>query len=156
MAQRILIAADESPNALQAVRFVARVFSPDNDITLFNVMLDTSTLCGLESPELTPLFKSHQSQFCALEDKKRELVNLALRHAREELITAGFSAERVRIVIQDRDRGVAQDILKESRKGYDMIVIGRHGLSGVKDFFLGSISQKVFNGAQEISVLVVS
>lgn len=156
MAQNILIAMDDSQNALRAVRFVARSFAQDNTVTLFNVMLDTSGLCALESPELTPLFKSHQSQFCNLEEKKRELVKLALHQAKEELVMAGFDAQKIKIVIQDRNKGVAQDIVKESRKGYDLIVIGRHGLSGVKDFFLGSTSQKVFNGAREISVLVVN
>ncbi len=156
MAQKILIAMDDSPNAQRAVRFVARGFSPDNAITLFSVMLDSSTLCAMESPELTPLFKSHQSQFCALEEKKRELVNLALQQAKEELVTAGYAADRIRITVQEKAKGVAQDILKESRQGYDLIVIGRHGVSGVKDFFLGSTSQKVFNGARDISVLVVN
>jgi nucleotide-binding universal stress UspA family protein len=156
MAQKILIAMDDSQNALRAVRFVARSFSPENQITLLNVMLDTAALCSMDSPELTPLFKTQQSDFCALESKKRELVTRAMEQAREELVAAGFAAERIKIKIQDRDKSVAQDILKESRQGYDLIVIGRHGVTGIKEFFLGSTSQKVFNGAREISMLIVN
>jgi nucleotide-binding universal stress UspA family protein len=156
MTQKILIAMDDSQNALRAVRFVARSFSTENHITLFSVMLDTATLCSMDSPELTPLFKTHQSDFCALENKKRELVTNALHLAKEELVAAGFAAERIKINIRDRDKSVAQDIIKESRQGYDLIVIGRHGVTGIKDFFLGSTSQKVFNGAREISVLIVN
>jgi nucleotide-binding universal stress UspA family protein len=33
--------------------------------------------------------------------------------------------------------------------------MGKRGLSGIKDFILGSVSQKVFNTAKDISVLVV-
>jgi nucleotide-binding universal stress UspA family protein len=156
MAQKILIAMDDSQNALRAVRFVARSFSPENQITLLNVMLDTAALCSMDSPELTPLFKTQQSDFCALESKKRELVTRAMEQAREELVAAGFAAERIKIKRQDRDKSVAQDILKESRQGYDLIVIGRHGVTGIKEFFLGSTSQKVFNGAREISMLIVN
>jgi len=51
---------------------------------------------------------------------------------------------------------VARDILSEAENGYDLIVIGRRGLSAVKDFFLGSTAQKVFSGAKDISVLIVN
>ena len=59
MSQKILIAMDDSSNAVRAVELVARSFSRDNRIVLFNVMIDSQALCQMESPELTPLFKSH-------------------------------------------------------------------------------------------------
>jgi nucleotide-binding universal stress UspA family protein len=36
------------------------------------------------------------------------------------------------------------------------VVLGRRGISSIKDFFLGSISQKVLSLAQESSTLIVS
>lgn len=156
MAQNILIAMDDSENAQRAVAFVAKSFSAQNTITLFNVMMDTATLCNMESPELTPLFKAQQSSFCALEDKKRELVNEAMKKAQTLLTSSGFSENNVSIKIANKKRGVARDILEEAENGYDLIVIGRRGLTGVKEFFLGSTSHKVFTGAKEISVLIVN
>ena len=156
MAQNILLAMDDSENAHRAVGFVARTFSRDNKVTLLNVMLDTASLCKMDSPELTPLFKSQQADFCALEDKKRELVEQAMRRAKQTLMDAGFTEENITIKVENRNRGVARDIIVESAKGYDLIVIGRHGISSVKDFFLGSTAQKVFNAAKEISVLIVN
>ena len=156
MPQKILLALDDSQNAHRAVAFVARTFSPQNKITLFNVMLDTAALCRMDSPELTPLFKSQQSSFCALEDKKRELVSQAMQKARQTLMSAGFSEDNIQIKVENKKQSVAQDIVAESRQGYDLIVLGRHGVSGVKEFFLGSTSQKVFNAAKEISVLIAS
>lgn len=156
MAQHILIAMDDSENAQRAVAFVAKSFSTQNTITLFNVMLDTATLCKLESPELTPIFKSQQSSFCALENKKRELVEEAIKKARALLSSSGFSENNVSVKIVNKKRGVARDILDEAENGYDLIVIGRRGLTGVKEFFLGSTSQKVFTGAKDISVLIVN
>jgi len=156
MTQKILISIDDSENALRAVEFVANSFSKDNKVTLLNVMLDTAALCDMDSPELTPLFKAQQTSFCTLEDKKRELVNSAVKKAKEILTAAGFAKENITTKVENKKRGVARDILDESKKGYDLIVIGRLGVSGFKDFFLGSVSNKVFNGAKDISVLIVN
>ena len=156
MAQKILVALDDSDNALRCVELAAKTFSTDNTIVLFNVMLDTAALCNMESPELTPLFKSQQTSFCALEDKKRELVTDAMQRAKKVLLAAGFNDKNIEIKMENKNRGVARDILAEAEKGYHMIVIGRRGISGLKEFFLGSISQKVFSGARDISVLIAN
>lgn len=66
----------------------------------------------------------------------------------------GFAADRVTTKIRPKKRGIARDILAEARSGYDLIVIGRHGLSGIKAFFSGSTSNKVFNYAKDIAVLI--
>lgn len=156
MPQKILVAVDDSDNAKRAVAFVAKRFAASNQVTLFSVILDTAALCKMDSPELTPIFKSQQASFCVLETKKRELVNAALKQAKETLIEAGFPEDRVMVKVEDKKGGVARDILAEAEKGYDLIVIGRRGVSAVKDFFLGSTSQKVFSGAKDISVLIVN
>ena len=156
MAQKILVAMDDSNNAFRSVEMVAKYFSTDNTVVLFNVILDTEALCNMESPELTPLFRSQQTSFCALEDKKRELVTNAMNRARKLLVSSGFSEKNIEIKIENKNKGVARDILAEAEKGYDLIVIGRRGLSGLKEFFLGSVSQKVFSGAKDISVLLAN
>lgn len=156
MPQKILVAVDDSENAQRAVVFVAKRFATSNPVTLYCVVLDTAALCKMDSPELTPIFKSQQASFCVLENKKRELVNAAMKKAKETLLEAGFPSDRVTIKVEDKKRGVARDILGEAENGYDLIVIGRRGLSAVKDFFLGSTAQKVFNGAKDISVLIVN
>ncbi len=152
----ILIAFDDSENAMRAVRYVARWFSPQCKLTIFNVIVDTAALCDMESPELVPIFKSKQSQFCSLENKKRELVNNAINEAAGLLKEAGFPEENIHIKQQVKQKGVARDILAEASKGYDLIVMGRRGISAVRDFFLGSTSHKVFSGARDISVLIVN
>ena len=156
MTQKILIAMDDSENASRAVEFVAKSFAITNQITLFNVILDTAALCNMESPELIPLFKSQQTNFCALEDKKRELVTAATQKAKKALLASGFPESNLSVKAENKAKGVARDILEEAQKGYDLIVMGRRGISGIREFFLGSTSQKIFNGAKEISVLIVN
>ena len=67
------------------------------------------------------------------------------------VIPAGGSTK-----IEAKNKGVARDILDEANSGYDLIVMGRRGLSGIKEFFMGSVSQKVTNGAGDISVLIAN
>jgi nucleotide-binding universal stress UspA family protein len=119
-------------------------------------MQDTATLCEMNSPELTPYFTSQQSAFCLLEDKKKELVGQALKKARTKLIDAGFEEDHIITKAEIKNKGIARDIIKEAQDGYDVLVMGKRGVSGIKDFLLGSISQKVFNLAKDVSVLFVN
>jgi nucleotide-binding universal stress UspA family protein len=156
MSKRILIAMDDSENALRAVREVAETFTPESQVTLFSVLPDTAALCEMNSPELTAYFQSQQVVFCALQDQKKRVIEAALERARQELVAAGFDAGRIVLKAQQRKHGVARDIVAEARQGYDLIVIGRRGMSGIQEFFLGSVSQKVLHAAQDISVLMVN
>jgi nucleotide-binding universal stress UspA family protein len=90
-----------------------------------------------------------------LEDKKKNLVSDALTKAKNILRQAGFPDDQIQIKIQVQKNSVAKDILDEAESGYDLIVMGRNGKSSVKEFFLGSTPQKVFNHAKDVSLLVV-
>ncbi len=156
MAKKILIAFDDSENAMRAVNFVAAHFTCDCNITLMNVLPDTEIICTLQSPELTPYFLEQQAYFCNLENKKKEIVERALQNARAHLIACGFEDHNIRIELKKREQGIARDIIKEANSGqYDLVVLGRKGLSGIKDFLLGSIAQKVLHGVKGVSVLLV-
>jgi len=156
MAQKIIVAFDDSENAMRAVEHVAKHFSPENEVTLFNVTLDSVMLCDMNSPELTPYFIAQQGTFCSLEDKKKELVKQAMQKAKELLVEAGFDANKITLKIENKKKGVARDIVNMAQSGFDLLVIGRRGLSGIMEFFLGSVSQKVFQAAKDVSVLVVN
>ena len=155
MGQKILIAFDDSDNAKRAVEYVARTFSSDNRVTLFTVLQDTAALCDMQSPELTPYFKSQQQAFCALEEKKKDIITAALEKATAILRDAGFDTENICIKAAPKNKGIARDIAIEARSGYDLIVLGRRGVSSIKDYFMGSIPQKVLHLAPEASILVV-
>ena len=71
MVNKILLAFDDSENAMRAVEYIAKSFATDTEITLLNIAQDTAALCDMNSPALTPYFKSQQSSFCTLEEKKR-------------------------------------------------------------------------------------
>ena len=156
MGQKILIASDESENSQRSVEFVSLTFSSDSLVTLFSVLLDAEAICKMQSPELTPYFKSQQQAFCSLEDKKKEVVMEALQKAKDTLTQRGFDKDNITVKTINRQKGIARDIISEANKeNYDLVVLGKKGVSGVKDFILGSISQKVIQGVKNTSVLLV-
>jgi len=155
MSGKVLIAFDDSANALRAVEFVAKSFSRDRQVTLFSTIPDTAAICDMNSPSLVPYFKSQQTAFCSLEDKKRALVAEAMEKAKQLLVEAGFAADSVTTRIDVAKQGAAKDIVNAADAGYDTIVMGRRGMSAVKEFILGSVSQKVLHLAQDKSVVLV-
>lgn len=156
MSKKILVAMDESDNALRAVDFVGKNLKPDSTVTLFSVLLDTAAMCNMQGPGLTPYFVSQQASFCSLEDKKKEIIQQAQEKAKETLVQHGFNASNIETKVIVREKGIARDIIREAQKGeYELIVLGKQGLSGIKDFILGSIAQKVINGTKDMSVLLV-
>ena len=156
MDQKILVALNDSEIAGRTVDFISRTLSKDNHITLFCVLPDTASLCDMNSLELTPLFKTQQSNFCLLEEEKRKLMDTELHKAKAALIDHGFDPVQVDVKIGPKSAGIARDIVTEARMGYDIIVIGRRGQAGIKDYFLGSICHKVLHLAEETPVLIVS
>jgi len=156
MAQKILIAFDSSENAMRVVEYVARVFSTEDTVNLFHVFSDTAVLCDMHSPELAEYFVAQQSSFCALEEKKKKHVNESMEKAKTLLLGAGFQEKNIGFKLEIKKRGIARDILREAEDGYDLIVIGRRGLSAIAEFFIGSVSQKILNAAKQVAVLVVS
>ena len=48
------------------------------------------------------------------------------------------------------------DIIREAREGaYGTIVMGRRGLSKVRDFLMGRVTSKVLNQAEDFAVWIV-
>lgn len=156
MANKILVAVDESKNSMRAVNYVAKDMNPSGTVTLFSVLPDATAACGLDSASLIPLFKENRRAFCAIEDTKKDTVKAFMEKAKAVLVKAGFASKNVAIKVRKKKVGIARDILKESQRGkYDTLVIGRRGLSAVKQFVLGSVSNKVVKFGKKVSVIVV-
>lgn len=156
MSKKVLIAFDDSDNAMRAVQYVAETLKAENKVTLFSVVPDTADICQMDSKELTPYFKSQRTAFCTLEDKKKDLLGQAVERAKKVLIDAGFDEKNITSKIRTKRNGIARDIVAEADSGYDVVVIGRRGISGIKELFLGSISQKVLSLAKEASICIIN
>ena len=155
MSQKLLVAFDDSENASRGVAFINCYFLRDVDITLLSVVPDTAAVCNMNSPSLIPYFRERQSDFCTIEDMKKQLLTDSLASARNALEAAGFDGERITTKVVSEKKGIAGAIIEEAAEGYDTLVIGRKGHSALEEFFMGSITLKVVNAAKGVNIVLV-
>ena len=72
------------------------------------------------------------------------------------LLNTGIPESQLKTRLIDGTRDAASDILKEARSGdYGTIIVGRRGRSGVKEFFMGSVTSKVLQDCAGMAVWIV-
>lgn len=153
--ERIILAAiDGSDQAMCAVRYISRIFpSRNTQVVLIHVRTEVpeSFLDLIKEPAL------HSGVISAstwtIQTKNN--IEKFMADAKKILTDAGFSPEYVKIKIQTKKVGIARDILKESKKGYSLVVVGRTGVSEIKDAVMGSIAIKLIGRIPYIPVVTV-
>jgi nucleotide-binding universal stress UspA family protein len=156
MTQKILVALDDSANAMRAVEQIAGTYSPENQITLYSALPEVDFRCIMDLNSLNrEQLELHYSLCDDMQIQKKHQVELALKRAKNLLLQSGFAEKNITIKIDRGSSDIARDIVNESDSGHDIIVMGRRGRSALKEFILGSISQKVLHSVKDKSVLIV-
>jgi nucleotide-binding universal stress UspA family protein len=149
--KRVLIAIDSSENAIRAVDHAGFMLSgTDCPVTIFHTMRHLRRFVPQEvldeAPELEELWKT----------KAGKEIEPFMKRAEEMLVEAGVSESQISQKIVDGSRSAANDILEEARNNqYGTIVMGRRGISGVQEFFMGSVSSKVLQNSTGMAVWIV-
>ena len=152
--KRILIALDASGQAFEAVRYVGQMLPAGRaEITLFHVFNlipeDLSDLRG------TPEWLPQGVDFKTWELQQRKSVEDFMEKSSMLLVSQGYPEDAVKVLIKEREVGVARDIMNLARRGYDALVLGRRGLSDLKGLLFGSVANKLVSHLQEVPVWVV-
>jgi nucleotide-binding universal stress UspA family protein len=142
-AGKILVALDTSEEGMGTVDYVgAMVDGTDWGITLFHVIRGLDFVL----PETGEILQDIEGAVKALlEQAVGRLEKAGLRPEQISTKTASGVASRAKAIVEEAKNG-----------GYGTIVVGRRGLSRVEEFFMGSVSSKVMQLAQEMAVWVVS
>jgi nucleotide-binding universal stress UspA family protein len=149
--RRVLVAMDSSENALRAADHAGFMLSgTDCQVTLFHTMRHLRRFVPKEvleeAPELEELWKQKAGQEIAP----------YMKRAKDKLLEAGLAESQIATRVVDGSRSAASDILKEARdSGCGTIVLGRRGLSGVMEFFMGSVTSKVLQDSAGMAVWIV-
>jgi len=157
MAKRFLVALDKSRNSLRAVEFVADNIKPTAQITLMSVVADPAAACELKgTSEVHPLLEEGIKDFCMIEEAQRAAAQGFLDEAKKTLVKAGFPADNICVELRTQEADVAGNILMEAAAGnYNAIIMGRRGIAGKKKFTLGSVSSKIINHAENLSIIII-
>ncbi|MFP4084539.1 MAG: universal stress protein [Desulfonatronovibrio sp.] len=153
--QKILIAVDGSKNSLSAVQYVANIVRPDKVlITLLNI-LDTPP--NLEKqPTIHPVFKSKLQELRGQSGVQLQIMERVLEEYCKILLEAGISQNNIHTRSQSMQEGIAKDIMSEAKEGgYDTIVMGRRGITGMEKLLLGSISSKIVKSIKNCSIWII-
>lgn len=156
MPQKILIALDGSEISSKIVEFSTKTLSNDSLITLLGVVSNVDLLCELDSPFIKGFVSKKYPDYCRkIQNEKSRVLEETLQAGRQGFLDAGFKAESISTKIKIMKHDVALTIIEEARTGYNLIILGRRGHSGLKEFFFGSVSQKVVQAITDISILIV-
>lgn len=146
--KKMLLAVDASENSHKAVNYVGTVAAASEaEITLFHVVRKFGYL---EDPTLR-----HGEIEGFWEEVKSDIPRMFRSHL-VSLEKAGITALRIssEAILDSPSR--SGDIIREAREGaYGTIVMGRRGLSKVKDFLMGRVTSKVLNQAEDFAVWIV-
>jgi len=147
----VIIAIDHSENALRAVDHAGFMLSgTDCPVTLFYSKRNLLRFFSSEAIEpvsgLESIWKSAAG---------REIAPY-MEKANEMLINAGVDKSKISIRIVDGGRSAAFDILDAARQlDCGTIVMGRRGVTNVKDYTLGSVSRKVLQDYKDAALWIV-
>lgn len=147
----VLIALDTSENALRAVDHAAFMLAgTDCEITLF-----------YSKRNLFRFFSSEE--FGSLSDLEakwqtaagREIAP-AMQKAEQMLIKAGIEETKISVRIVDGSHNAASDILDAAnRYACGTIVMGQRGVTGVKEYSMGSVCRKVLQNSKAMALWLV-
>ena len=151
---RILLAVDGSNQAFEAARYVSHLFAPNRiDVVLFHVT--TQIPESFWDIEEDPASMLEEAPPGASEHQQGQEIQALMERARQLFLDRGVPEDAVKVKIQERQVGIARDIIYESERDYNAVVLGRWGMSLLKDFLWGSIANKLLGRLTHVPLCVV-
>jgi nucleotide-binding universal stress UspA family protein len=161
MLHNVLIAVDGSRNSRRAVEYAGRLFAPNPEarLVLFQILSAISRM-NLDKKEIKTIDarKAERPDLAGLywRAEDEEEMNNFFAEAKDLLVKAGVKPEQIRSKFGVKKAEIADGILEEAELGnYDTLILGRRGVSRVREVFSGSVSTKVVREARGCAVCVV-
>ena len=154
MHKKILIAVDNSKNAVFAVRYAVRLFKKVQGVkfvlatiqpTISQFLLDEASASVRVRQELAQIMR-----------RNRQRCQDMLENHRRDMVTAGVEDDRIDVVNRPRRLGIAMDIIDYAQnERLDAIVVGRRGMTALQEMFMGSVSSSIVQNSGVIPVWLV-
>jgi len=151
---KILVALDGSERAFRTIKYLCH-FMPfrRKELVLHNVITKVpECYYDLKKEDFS---YNITSRVRAWEQGYKAQMEKFMEKSRMMLIAAGYKPEAISIMIAQRKKGIARDIMDEARKGYDALLIRRRG--GAQKFLplaMGSVSTKLVEKSDFVPVML--
>ncbi|MGO9176972.1 MAG: universal stress protein [Desulfobaccales bacterium] len=148
---KMLLAVDASLNSRQAVIYAAPYTAQTGaEVTLLHVV--RKFFPGW-SPYLTSAGEEIET---ALNENLKAKIQRIFDDYQGCLEKAGVAPERISTECTIGSYSRAADILAAAREGnYGTVIMGRRGISAIREFILGRVTTRVLNGAEGLAVWIV-
>jgi len=152
--KKLLLALDGSEQSLDAVWYVNK-FPPFHNtrIVLFNVFSGIPE--SYHDLEKNPRFSKAAGEVLAWEVQQKKNIHDFMDRAREILLQAGIPSNAIAIKIVNKKKGIARDIIKEAKNGYNALITGRKSSSDFQEIVMGSVATKVVEKIAFIPVMII-
>jgi nucleotide-binding universal stress UspA family protein len=151
---KILIPVDGSDQALSAAVYAAKMFPKDRtEMVLFHV--DTQNPDLGKSISGNPLYDAQMKNINQWNAADHKTMNQFMDKAVAEIRGAGYPEPALRVKIKKKQDRVLDEIIREAREEYDAVVVGKTGMSRLKDKFIGSLSIKLAGKLSRIPLIIV-
>ncbi|MBL0700653.1 MAG: universal stress protein [Desulfosarcina sp.] len=152
--KKILLVIDASDYSFEIAKYISEIpYFQKTEAVLFSVFnkIPESYYDLKSDPRHGKTIRNIE----AWEAQNRRSLEEYMRGAERILLDAGFPKDNVIVKIRDREKGIARDILKEAKAGYNAVAIGRQGISRMGGIVLGSIATKLLEQLVFVPLMVV-
>ena len=145
--RKILLAVDGSDQAFEAARYVSQLFLPNcMEVVLFHSFWEARK---------DPVYRHRQAFIAEWMIEQERAIQEFLERARRLFLDRGVPEDVVITKIKERKLGIVRDIVEECQGDFDALVVGREGMSKLKDLVLGSIAKEFIRYPLHIPLCVV-
>ncbi len=163
MAHKILVAVDGSDASERALEYAARVIRDlkDGRLTILHVgepipinVMEYDKLPGKGTWE--EKLEKHRQDVEEYEKEEAKADEEMFRYLTNRARQLGLTDEQIETKFLADVQNIATEIILEAERGdYEAICLGRQGRHSVKEFFIGSVSERVVRHAHGCAVWVV-
>ncbi len=151
---KILVALDGSQKAFKTIQYLCE-FKPflKKELVLHNIITKVPE-CYYDFQK-EPFNHKATAQLKAWEVGYRIKKEVFMEESKMMLIGSGFKPEAISIIITERNKGIARDIMDEALKGYDALLIRRRGgVQKLLSLAMGSVSTKLVEKAAGLPIML--
>lgn len=154
MGKKIMIAVDDSRHSKNAVHYVARLAGRIGDLAY--VLYTAQPMISQFLVDEARKKVASQKELKAVMERNAATALDLLESYRELMVGQGVDNARIQLVTQPRKLDIAKDTIEYAQQGrFDALVIGRRGISGLQELFMGSVSSNIAQNSKVIPVWIV-
>lgn len=154
MGKKIMITVDDSLYSKNAIRYVTRLSARLDNLhyVLFNAQPMVSQFLVDEAKKNA----DSRQKLKAVMERNAFASQEILENYKVMMVQEGVGEDRIETVTQPRKLDIAKDIIEYAQAArLDALVIGRRGISGLQELFMGSVSSNIAQNSKVVPVWII-